>query len=279
MIIVKTLQDLTRTLRRFRDKNQTIGFVPTMGALHQGHISLVEKARLDCDICVVSIFVNPTQFNNPEDFKKYPTSIESDLDLLEETGCHLLFLPDVAEIYPVSDNSEKYELGYLETILEGEYRPGHFQGVCQVVDKLLAAVEPDDLFLGSKDYQQCMVIKKLTELKSHPAKLHFCPTVRENDGLAMSSRNRRLNSNQRDKAAHIYKILSFIRDNIKPGYIDDYKLRGKQLLEENGFKVDYVEIAKAENLEIMHEWDGKTELVILIAAYLDDIRLIDNMKV
>ena len=277
MILLKSSAALTAAIKNAKAAGITIGFVPTMGALHNGHISLIEQARKESGITVCSIFVNPTQFNNPDDFKKYPITIENDINLLERSGCDLLFLPEVTEIYPAGATKIHYELGYLETLLEGKYRPGHFQGVCQVVDRLLNIVTPDKLYLGQKDYQQCMVIAKLIELKGHQASLVICPTLREHDGLAMSSRNMRLTAEQRDTAVTIYEALEMIKRDIEPGSLEHVKTEAAKILTAKGFKVDYVELAGTTDLNIQDIWDGKKKLVALVAAYLDDIRLIDNM--
>ena len=260
--------------------SDTLGFVPTMGALHQGHISLIEQAKKPNTLVVCSIFVNPAQFNNKTDFEKYPSTIETDIDMLEKAGCDTLFLPGVAEMYPGGlKQQEHFNLGYLETVLEGKYRPGHFQGVCRAVKRLLEIVQPQYLYLGQKDYQQCMVIKKLVSLMQAPVQIVICATLRENDGLAMSSRNLRLNVLERKKAVTIAEVLSFIRQEIRTGYLEDLKTRCTNYLNTEGFKVDYVEIASADTLELIENWDGKTQLVALIAAYLNDIRLIDNMLI
>ncbi|MEO7561037.1 MAG: pantoate--beta-alanine ligase, partial [Ferruginibacter sp.] len=184
MILIKSIHQASSLLAFYRLKKRRIGFVPTMGALHTGHMALIQNCKSAELFCVCSIFINPTQFNNEADFKKYPVSLEADIDMLEEAGCDVLFLPSKQEIYPDGFIPPKYDLGYLETILEGKYRPGHFQGVCQVVDKLLSIIKPDQLFLGQKDYQQCMVIKKLVSLKNYKLELKIVPTVRENNGLA-----------------------------------------------------------------------------------------------
>src|SRR5690242_13565632 len=200
MILFKKVIDLRKWLDHQRQTENNIGFVPTMGALHSGHLSLIEASKKENSITVSSIFVNPTQFNDPTDFEKYPVTIEKDIDLLEGIGCDAIFLPSVEEIYPNGTKSVKhYELGYLEKILEGKFRPGHFQGVCMVVERLLEIVEPDKLYLGQKDFQQCMVIRKLISLmgKENTISLEISPTLREPDGLAMSSRNVRLNEEER----------------------------------------------------------------------------------
>ncbi len=254
------------------------GFVPTMGALHEGHLSLIKQAKEKSDITICSIFVNPTQFNDPKDFEKYPKTIEQDIEMLVKTGCDILFLPTVQEIYPSGTaNIPHYELGYLETVLEGKYRPGHFQGVCQVVDRLLEIVKPDFLFLGQKDFQQCLVVQKLIEIKKINTKLIIGGTLREKDGLAMSSRNMRLNSVERNLAVSIYESLIQINQQLHPGSLESIKEMAIEYLTLRGFQVDYAEIANAETLEIINEWNGTEKVVALIAAYLNEIRLIDNL--
>jgi pantoate--beta-alanine ligase len=277
MILVKTIGDLQKILFRHESTGESIGFVPTMGALHQGHIALLHNAIIDNPVTVCSIFVNPTQFNNSSDFEKYPTTLEKDINLLEQAGCSILFLPSVSEMYPPNDPVIHYELGYLETILEGKYRPGHFQGVCRIVDKLLIAVKPDSLYIGQKDYQQCMVIKKVIELGGYRTQLQVCDTVRDSSGLAMSSRNLRLSDEEKIKAAQIYKTLQFIKDNIQPGELRSLKANAGTVLTKQGFQVDYVEIGKSDTLEILDTWNGKDPLVALIAASIKEVRLIDNL--
>lgn len=262
-------------------EGKTIGFAPTMGALHEGHISLIQASRDATDLTVCSIFVNPAQFNDPKDYEKYPVTIEKDVAFLEQTGTDILFLPAVAEMYPSGlGDLEHYELGYLESILEGQYRPGHFQGVAQVMSRLLDMVRPDRLFMGQKDYQQCMVVRRLLELKKMRAiRLVVCETIRETDGLAMSSRNLRLKPLERQQATAIFETLSFVKENLKPGDLTHLEIEASMMLGAKGFKVDYVEIAKAENLELINEWNGVDGLVILVAAFLNEVRLIDNIVV
>jgi pantoate--beta-alanine ligase len=277
MIIVKTRENLNKTLTILQKKAKTIGFVPTMGALHQGHIALITAAKNENDLVVCSIFVNPTQFNNSADLAKYPRTIEADIEKLEAGCCNVLFLPEVAEMYPENEIAKQYNLGYLETILEGKYRPGHFQGVCIIVDKLLAAVQPTTLYLGSKDYQQCMVVKKMMETEHAHIKLAIVETIREKSGLAMSSRNMRLNDTEKETATYIFKTLQNIKSNIKTGELQSIKSGATKMLVDNGFEVDYVEIALAENLKLVEHWDGKTKLVALMAATIGQVRLIDNI--
>ncbi|WEK34802.1 MAG: pantoate--beta-alanine ligase [Candidatus Pseudobacter hemicellulosilyticus] len=278
MIILKQAARLQERLRQEREKGHRIGFVPTMGALHQGHLSLISTARSHTDITVCSIFVNPTQFNDPADFEKYPVTIEKDIDLLVSAGTDILFLPSVAEMYPDGwQDLEQYDLGYLETVLEGASRPGHFQGVCQVVSRLLRLVAPDQLFMGRKDYQQCMVVKRLLTIMQSNIELVPCPTLRQADGLAMSSRNMRLSPEDRQRATAIHQALDTLRQQLIPGPLQPLKEQAIRFLQDQGFRPDYVEIADADTLELVGQWDGRQPLVGLVAAFLGEIRLIDNM--
>ncbi|MEO6836920.1 MAG: pantoate--beta-alanine ligase [Ginsengibacter sp.] len=280
MIIFKHAKGLRDYLNKPDIKGSSIGFVPTMGALHEGHLSLIKKSKKTEEIIVCSIFVNPTQFNNPEDFEKYPKTIEKDILLLEETGCDILFLPQKEEIYPgKSTKKEHYELGYLETILEGEFRPGHFQGVCQVVDRLLNVVNPDFLFLGQKDFQQCMVIKRLLELTNKKIKIIICPTLREKNGLAKSSRNLRLTTKEIEIAAELNRSLLSIKNNLTKNNFLELKKSSILHLEKAGFKVEYLELARRSDLKILTEFKKGQEFVILVAAFLNKVRLIDNLLI
>ncbi len=278
MIVFKKIKELSSFIEQEKKKGKSIGFAPTMGALHDGHISLIINSSTSNRLTVSSIFVNPTQFNNANDFDKYPITIEKDIDLLEKNGCDILFMPTVKEMYPNGFvNPLHYNLGYLETVLEGKYRPGHFQGVCQVVHRLLSIVQPHNLYIGQKDYQQCMVIKKLIETTHLNINVIIGSTVREPDGLAMSSRNMRLNNEERKKAVIISEVLFFIKKEIKSGYIEDLKERAVNYLSAQGIKVDYIAIATADTLEVLENWDGKCPIVALAAVYLNEVRLIDNM--
>jgi pantoate--beta-alanine ligase len=282
MIICKKPGELHNLLEKKKIEKQQVGFVPTMGALHAGHLSLVNEAKKQNKIVVCSIFVNPTQFNDPEDFKKYPITLEKDILMFEEVVCDVLFIPSVQDIYPNGiDHLKHYELGFLETVLEGKFRPGHFQGVCQVMHRLLEIVLPNNLYLGQKDYQQCMVIKKLIELigLNDKMKLNICPTLREDDGLAMSSRNTRLLPDDRKKAATISATLRYIKENLKTGDTKKIKDKAKEMLLQKEFRIDYIEIADAGTLELVENWNGKQKVVALVAAFLNQIRLIDNMVI
>jgi pantoate--beta-alanine ligase len=277
MIIFKKADALNDFLLKQKQVSKNVGFVPTMGALHAGHLSLINASKAENEITICSIFINPTQFNNNEDFIAYPVMIEKDITLLIEAGCDILFLPSKEEIYNSEYILRLYNLGYLETILEGYYRPNHFQGVCQVVERLINIVDPDKLYLGQKDYQQCLVIKKLLTLinKESQITISICPTEREPDGLAMSSRNLRLSEDQRKIAPIIFRTLLFIKEDFDSGKYDQLKETAKQHLELKGFKVDYVEIADAVTLQPIKNATNKS--VALIAATLDNVRLIDNL--
>lgn len=277
MIIFKKAEPLSNYINQQKKQGKKIGFVPTMGALHKGHLFLIGSCKNENDITVCSIFVNPTQFNNSDDLKNYPVTTEKDIEQLVDSRCDVLFLPSVAEIYPAGHIKQQYPLGNIETILEGHYRPGHFQGVCEVVDRLLQIVQPAEVYLGQKDYQQCMVIKKLIEItgRAESVILKIIPTVREDDGLAMSSRNLRLDKEQRKLAASIFKELNLIRENIGRTSLDELKSRAREHLTKRGFKVDYVEIANANDLSTAT--DPSHKLVALAAATTGTIRLIDNL--
>lgn len=279
MIIFKQVDDLVRYLGKQRSMQRKTGFVPTMGALHEGHLTLIRASRQHTGTTICSIFVNPTQFNDPGDYKKYPNTLDKDIYQLEKAGTDVLFLPSVEAMYPQGlQHLERYELGYLETILEGAFRPGHFQGVCQVMSRLLKMVQPDQLFMGQKDYQQCMVVKWLLQQPGMPpTTLVPVATVRETDGLAMSSRNLRLPAADRTTATTIFQALDHLRRHLAPGPLAPLIGEATDLLQKAGFRVDYVAVADAGNMSPVADWDGKQPIVALVAAFLGDVRLIDNM--
>lgn len=276
MLLIKKAGQLFSHLNAEKKLGKRIGFVPTMGALHAGHLSLIVQSGQENDLTVCSIFVNPTQFNNADDFNFYPVTIEKDIEQLVSSGCDILFLPPVAEIYPPGHTKKNYPLGQIENMLEGYYRPGHFQGVAQVVERLLEIVQPDRLYLGQKDYQQCMVIKKLIQILDKESEIQLIPgeTVREADGLAMSSRNLRLNETNRKAASAIFETLRFIKEQLPNQSLEGLKEESRARLEEKGFIVDYVELADADTLE--SATDTNRRLIALIAASINGIRLIDN---
>lgn len=279
MILIKTAEDLSHYLSPKRASGSQTGFVPTMGALHAGHLELVSHSKKNNDVTVVSIFVNPTQFNDAQDYAQYPVSLDQDIYLLEQAGCDILFLPSIKEMYPAGTQlTEPYALGYLESLLEGKYRPGHFQGVCQVVHRLLDLVQPARLYMGQKDYQQCMVIRKLISLKNLPVALQIIPTLREASGLAMSSRNLRLSEKDKAAATVISRSLKWIKHNLKPGDLQPLTAQAEKEILTAGFeKIDYVSIADASNLSAVSNWNGQSKLVALAAASIGGVRLIDNL--
>lgn len=284
MYLFKRKDDLERHLSTARKEGKRIGFVPTMGALHQGHLSLIAAAKENTDLVVCSIFVNPTQFNDPADFEKYPITIDQDILLLTDAGNDVLFLPTVQEMYPKGLAPEMhYDFGQLETVLEGAHRPGHFQGVGQVVHKLLDLVQPDKLFMGQKDFQQCLVINRLIKLLDLKVELVICPTLREQDGLAMSSRNLRLNPTERQNALHISRALYYIKDHLSEAPLKEIANKAIKELNGNGFDVDYldmVSIAPDGNIDFPNT-PGKDPLFAVVAAreISSNVRLIDNMQV
>ena len=278
MILVKKTTQLAALLSGHSNLQHTVGFVPTMGALHAGHLSLLAASKQANQLTLASIFVNPAQFNDQKDFEKYPVTIEKDIEMLVAAGCDALFLPSVQEMYPLGwEQPQPYALGYLETLLEGKYRPGHFQGVCRVMNRLLDLVQPDNLYMGQKDYQQCMVVSRLLSIMDATAQLHTCPTLREADGLAMSSRNTRLTTGERKNAVAIYNTLMFIKNNIRAGDTAALITSSEKMLAQNNFRIDYVAIADAQTLEPVTRWDGIQQIVALIAAFQNEVRLIDNM--
>lgn len=280
MVLFKKAADLRNYLDAKRKNGMSIGFVPTMGALHAGHLSLIAASKKETGLTVCSIFINPTQFNDPVDFQKYPVTTEEDILSLTQQQCDVLFIPDAGEIYPDEMSmKQRYPLGRLEEVLEGKFRPGHFQGVCMVVHRLLDIVQPDILYLGQKDYQQCKVIASLLELTGFDksVSIKICPTLREPDGLAMSSRNRRLNEKERKKAAAIFRALQYIRENINREPLSQLKETAARMLEEKGFRVDYISIADAAALEETDVLLPDKKMVALAAAYLGQVRLIDNL--
>jgi len=279
MVIFKKIEDIKNYISLKNTTGINTGFVPTMGALHEGHLSLIEKARTDGMLVVCSIFLNPTQFNDKKDLEKYPVSTDDDIALLVKAGCDVLFLPAVEEIYPDGvDKMPTYDFGYLDTILEGANRPGHFKGVGQVVSRLLEIVEPHSLYMGQKDYQQCMVVCKLLELTGRQnINLIICPTTREADGLAMSSRNRRLTEPQRVIAGVIYRCLVSIESKQSTTELDIVKKECEELLKAKGFITEYIALANAKDLTLLDSYRKDVPMVALIAAKIGEIRLIDNI--
>lgn len=276
MLLFKQAHQLQQHLQQERQQGKSIGFVPTMGALHAGHLSLLRRSLTENEVTVCSIFVNPTQFNNASDYQHYPITIEKDLELLLAAGCSVLFIPPVAEVYPAGHIKQHYDLGTLETVLEGAFRPGHFQGVCEVVDRLLQLVTPAVLYLGQKDFQQCMVVRRLLDITGrHQTELRIGATLREADGLAMSSRNLRLAPADRQRATAIHQCLQKLKEDLQTLPFVQLEQRAAAQLEALGFTVDYIAIRRCRDLQPAAT--TAEALVVLAAATLSGIRLIDNL--
>lgn len=279
MLLFKKVKDLQEYLRKERNKDNTIGFVPTMGALHNGHLSLFRRCQERTDISVASIFVNPTQFNEKEDLVKYPRTPGADIDQLTNVGCHVLFMPPVAEVYPDNAIQEPLNLdfGYLAEPMEGANRPGHFQGMAQVVHRLLEIVQPDGLFMGQKDYQQFAIVKNMLSQLDLPIDLRMCPIVREADGLAMSSRNRRLSTEQRRLAPNIYRTLMVAKEKVGQQTPEQVKKEAMKMLQIPGMDPEYFEIVDGVSLQEISTFDEAEIVVACTAIRVGEIRLIDNM--
>jgi pantoate--beta-alanine ligase len=277
------ISDLQADLDSKRSSGASIGFVPTMGALHKGHISLLNESKEKCDVTVCSIFVNPTQFNDPKDYQLYPRNTETDKKILEEAGCDCLFMPSVDEMYPSEDYKHiSFDPGRLGQILEGAHRPGHFAGMVSVVKRLLDIVMPDKAFFGQKDYQQYLIVHKMVEYYKLPLEIVKCDTVREDNGLAMSSRNQRLSQEEREKASLIYKTLTWAKHEINAGKLNFETIISQamfDLTEKGDFKVDYFDICGSNSLEHVGFRRDNEKLVALTAVWIRDIRLIDNLLV
>ncbi len=279
MQICYTIFELTYCLEKERKKGKTIGFVPTMGALHNGHISLITRAKSETDIVVCSIFVNPTQFNNAHDLAVYPRTLEADSALLSGASCDFVFAPNAEEMYPIP-NQIKFDFGNLEHVMEGKFRPGHFNGVGIVVSKLFNIVRPNTAFFGQKDIQQCAVINRLIIDLSFQIKLVICPTEREPDGLAMSSRNRNLDSAQRKIAPNLYKNMLLVYDKLKNGEstVNATIFMQEALKQIDGIELEYFEIVDRLTLETISTY-LPNHSAMCIAAFLGKTRLIDNMLI
>jgi len=280
MIEISKIKEVKLWLKPHLKKGLRIGFVPTMGALHEGHIRLIRQSKQENDITVCSIFVNPIQFNNQDDLVKYPRNLMLDARLLRNNGCDMLFSPEVEEMYPDGKTgNHDIEFGMLDKVMEGKFRPGHFKGVVIVVRKLFGIFSPSNAYFGKKDYQQLMVITRMKEILGLPVNIIGCETVREDDGLAMSSRNLRLTIGERQVARRIFEVLCKVRE--KGSKTPVWELREwaiKKIQEDSRFRVEYFEIADRETLMPVENWGQKTQAVALTAVYLGDVRLIDNVE-
>lgn len=277
MDIIQFAELLTKKVISYKGAGKTIGFVPTMGALHKGHLSLLNACKEQNDISIVSIFVNPTQFNDPDDLEKYPRNLTSDLSLLMKEKCDLVFCPDEKEMYPVPD-TRKFDFGGLDKIMEGLHRPGHFNGVAQIVTRLLDIIMPHRIYLGMKDFQQIAIIRKVIHDLGYPAEVVTCPTVRENDGLALSSRNMLLSKEQRQIAAIIPHTLFEAKELMSTWKVNALKKAVIDKINNNPeLKVEYFEIVDQKTLQPVKDFYQKGDKIGCIAVKIGNIRLIDNV--
>ncbi|MFN8416826.1 MAG: pantoate--beta-alanine ligase [Cytophagaceae bacterium] len=279
MQVIHKIAELRALINRYKSDNQTIGFVPTMGALHEGHLSLVTQSAQKCSITVVSIFVNPLQFNNKEDFEKYPLTLENDLKLLESTGCQVVFAPNVSEMYPRPVDLTM-DIGALNTVMEGAQRPGHFSGVCVVVSKLFNIVQPHFAFFGQKDLQQLAVIRQMVADLNFPIDIISCPIARDLNGLALSSRNQRLSPRGREISAHLFRSLNIAKGKLANGTPTEAVQAGLSYLSEfPEIQPEYLEVVDTIQLKSLTSHPVTTSYAICIAAYVEGVRLIDNIVV
>ena len=279
MKVIRTVEELKSVVGALKAEGKSVGLVPTMGALHDGHVSLMEKARGDNDVVVVSVFVNPTQFNNPDDLRTYPRTEEADCARMRDAGVAIAFIPSVEEIYPEPDN-RVFDLGKVAEVMEGAMRPGHFNGVAQIVSKLFRMVEPTRAYFGEKDFQQIAVIRRMVEIEGFKnLEIVDCPIKREADGLALSSRNVRLTPHQREIAPNIHRIMVESLDKARDCSVEEVKRSVIDAV--NAYPemdVEYYEIVNAADMQPITDWSQATQAVGCITVYLGDVRLIDNIK-
>ena len=277
MEVVTKIADLQKKIAEIRTNGGTVGLVPTMGALHNGHLELVKRCVAENSICVVSVFVNPTQFNDKNDLLHYPRTLDADCKLLESAGCVIAFAPEVEEMYPVED-TRVFNLGAVAEVMEGKYRPGHFNGVAQIVSKLFDAVQPDRAYFGEKDFHQIAVIRSMVKLLNYPVEIVACPIVREDDGMALSSRNLRLTPEQRKNAVSIsqtlFKSRTFAEQHPVAETID-YVVNTLNSVPD--LDVEYFEIVNGNTLLSVNDWSDSDYIVGCITVYCGEVRLIDNI--
>ena len=277
--ILKNKQELSDYILKIKENGQKIGFAPTMGALHEGHLSLYEKARKENDIIISSIFVNPTQFNNPEDLKKYPRTIEKDIELLQQTqNVDAVYIPQIEDIYSNGLERKKYDFEGLENEMEGKFRPGHFDGVGTVVEELFRQVQPNNAYFGEKDFQQLMIIKKLVEKLSLPINIIGMPIYREKNGLAMSSRNMRLTTELRETAKIIFETLVKVKDLFHQQTLDEIHQFVENTFNNSDFELEYFIIANEKTLREISEIKSGETYRAFIVVVIDGVRLIDNIQ-
>lgn len=277
MITLYTINDLQNAVSISKNERKTIGFVPTMGALHEGHISLVKKCREQNDVCIVSIFVNPTQFNNQTDLEKYPRTIDEDIKLLNYAGVDIVFVPSVQEIYPEPDNRQ-FDFGQLDKVMEGKFRPGHFNGVAQVVSRLFDIVKSDKAYFGEKDFQQLAIIRQMVRQLNIPVEIVPMPIRREDSGLAMSSRNQRLTEDQKKDAVNIYRVLSESKTLYNNKTVEELRFWVIENINKiASLEVEYFEIVDGNTLQQISDWKDTQYAVGCITVFCGEVRLIDNI--
>ncbi len=280
MKVINKTSDLQAIIEQFKNDGKSIGLVPTMGALHKGHLSLVKNSISNNDITVVSIFVNPTQFNNPNDLASYPRTVEKDLELLQTVGCDVVFAPEADDIYSKSETDSRFEFDFegLDKVMEGKFRPGHFNGVVQIVSKLFDLVRPDRAYFGEKDFQQLAIIRLMTRRYNLPIEIVPCPIVREDSGLALSSRNSLLKDNEKQVASHIYAVLNESRQFVPQTEVEELKQCVIAAIEQKPeLKVEYFDIVDGHTLKSIGKWDESDYVVGCITVFCGNIRLIDNI--
>lgn len=280
MKVINKTSDLQAIIEQFKNDGKSIGLVPTMGALHKGHLSLVKNSISNNDITVVSIFVNPTQFNNPNDLASYPRTVDKDLELLQTIGCDIVFAPEADDIYSKSETDSRFEFDFegLDKVMEGKFRPGHFNGVVQIVSKLFDLVRPDRAYFGEKDFQQLAIIRLMTRRYNLPIEIVPCPIVREDSGLALSSRNSLLKDNEKQVAQHIYAVLNESRQFVPQTEVEELKQCVIAAIEQKPeLKVEYFDIVDGHTLKSIGKWDECDYVVGCITVFCGNVRLIDNI--
>ena len=277
MVVFNKKEELKKYLSTL-SKNNTIGFVPTMGSLHEGHLSLINKSNSDCDISICSIFINPAQFNDKADYLNYPKDIENDLNLLKQVECDIIYTPDATDIYKKNETIKKYDLNGMDLFLEGEYRPGHFNGMVSVVDKLFQTIEPDYAYFGEKDLQQLYIIKNLVKDKNINTTIIGCPTIRERNGLAKSSRNKLLSQDDLRYCSIIYQQLILCKENFEDMPFAELKKNiEEKLTKEDRIKIEYLEFVDIKTFKPQQKFNIKTKYALCIAVNISGVRLIDNI--
>ncbi|HKL96923.1 MAG TPA: pantoate--beta-alanine ligase [Paludibacteraceae bacterium] len=281
MQIIRTKHELTNYISAAKSAGQSIGFVPTMGALHEGHLMLVKRSVSENDICVVSVFVNPTQFNNKTDLANYPRTLETDAELLASIGCHIIFAPTAEEMYDADEMTKpfNFNFGGLDAVMEGKFRPGHFNGVVQVVSKLFQLVQPTRAYFGEKDFQQLAIIRRMVRVMNLPVEIVGCPIVREATGLAMSSRNALLTLEQCQLAVHISQVLNESRQFVPETPVSELHTALVAAINQvEGLEVEYFDIVDGKTLQSIEKWEETDDIVGCITVYCGKVRLIDNIR-